>query len=45
MSADYTTAIQNGSNLVRIGSLIFGERNYTKLTDQVTWRQSFAKVP
>lgn len=29
MSADYTTAIQNGSNLVRIGSLIFGERNYT----------------
>lgn len=27
MSDDYTIAIEEGSNLVRIGSLIFGERN------------------
>jgi PLP dependent protein len=27
MSSDYKTAIEEGSNLVRIGSLIFGERN------------------
>lgn len=27
MSADYPTAIQQGSNMVRIGSLLFGERN------------------
>jgi hypothetical protein len=27
MSADYNTAIEEGSNMVRIGSLIFGERN------------------
>jgi PLP dependent protein len=30
MSSDYTLALQNGSNMVRIGSLLFGERNYTK---------------
>ena len=29
MSADYKTALEEGSNLVRIGSLIFGERNTT----------------
>ncbi len=28
MSSDYTIAIQNGSTMVRIGSAIFGERNY-----------------
>jgi len=28
MSSDYTIAISEGSNMVRIGSLIFGERNY-----------------
>lgn len=28
MSNDYALAIQNGSNMVRIGSTIFGERNY-----------------
>jgi PLP dependent protein len=28
MSADYEIAIQEGSTMVRIGSLIFGERNY-----------------
>lgn len=28
MSGDYLLAIEEGSNLVRIGSLIFGERNY-----------------
>jgi pyridoxal phosphate enzyme (YggS family) len=27
MSSDYKIAIEEGSNLVRIGSLIFGERN------------------
>ena len=30
MSGDYKTAIEEGSNMVRIGSLLFGERNYTK---------------
>jgi pyridoxal phosphate enzyme (YggS family) len=30
MSGDYTLAIEEGSNLVRIGSLIFGPRNYSK---------------
>ncbi len=28
MSQDYDIAIEEGSNMVRIGSLIFGERNY-----------------
>ncbi|TSA43475.1 MAG: YggS family pyridoxal phosphate-dependent enzyme [Chitinophagaceae bacterium] len=28
MSADYTIALEEGSNMVRIGSLLFGERNY-----------------
>lgn len=28
MSGDYSTAIEAGSNMVRIGSSIFGERNY-----------------
>lgn len=28
MSADYKIAIENGSNLIRIGSLIFGKRDY-----------------
>ena len=30
MSSDYALAIANGSNMVRIGSLLFGARNYTK---------------
>jgi PLP dependent protein len=29
MSSDYTIAIEEGSNMVRIGSLLFGERNYS----------------
>lgn len=29
MSSDYKTALQNGSTMVRIGSSIFGERNYS----------------
>ena len=29
MSSDYKIALEEGSNLVRIGSLLFGERNYT----------------
>ena len=28
MSGDYLTAIECGSNMVRIGSALFGERNY-----------------
>jgi PLP dependent protein len=27
MSGDYPLAIKEGSNMVRIGSLLFGERN------------------
>lgn len=30
MSSDYKIAIEEGSTMVRIGSIIFGERNYTK---------------
>ena len=30
MSSDYKIALQEGSNMVRIGSLLFGERNYNK---------------
>ena len=30
MSDDYAQAIQYGSNLVRIGSALFGARNYQK---------------
>ncbi len=30
MSSDYELAIKEGSNMVRIGSLLFGARNYTK---------------
>lgn len=29
MSSDYTMAIESGSTMIRIGSLLFGERNYT----------------
>lgn len=28
MSGDYTIAIEEGSNMIRVGSAIFGERNY-----------------
>jgi len=30
MSSDYKIALKEGSNMVRIGSLLFGERNYSK---------------
>ena len=30
MSDDFEIAIEEGSNMVRIGSAIFGERNYDK---------------
>lgn len=30
MSGDYDLAIKNGSTLIRVGSSIFGERNYSK---------------
>ena len=29
MSGDYPVALQEGSNMIRVGSLLFGERNYT----------------
>jgi pyridoxal phosphate enzyme (YggS family) len=29
MSGDYKIAIENGSNMIRVGSKIFGERNYS----------------
>lgn len=32
MSSDYTIAIEEGSTAVRIGSAIFGERNYPNIT-------------
>ena len=28
MSDDYNIAIENGSNMIRVGSKIFGKRNY-----------------
>lgn len=28
MSSDYELAIKHGANMVRIGSLLFGNRNY-----------------
>jgi len=28
MSGDYKIAIKNGSTMIRVGSAIFGERNY-----------------
>jgi uncharacterized pyridoxal phosphate-containing UPF0001 family protein len=30
MSHDYLLAINQGSTMVRVGSLIFGQRNYSK---------------
>ena len=30
MSADYHIALQEGSTMVRIGSLLFGKRNYSQ---------------
>lgn len=30
MSSDYSTAIEHGSNMIRLGTIIFGKRNYTK---------------
>lgn len=30
MSGDYQIALEEGSNMIRIGSLLFGERNYQK---------------
>jgi uncharacterized pyridoxal phosphate-containing UPF0001 family protein len=29
MSGDYKLAIENGSTMIRLGSSIFGTRNYT----------------
>ena len=30
MSADFTVAVEEGASIVRVGTAIFGERNYTK---------------
>ena len=30
MSGDYRIALECGSNMIRVGSSIFGERNYNK---------------
>jgi uncharacterized pyridoxal phosphate-containing UPF0001 family protein len=30
MSADWKIAVANGSNMIRLGSTIFGKRNYTE---------------
>ncbi len=30
MSGDFETAIEEGSTMVRVGTAIFGERNYSK---------------
>lgn len=35
MSADYKIAIKNGSNLIRVGSEIFGKRNYEVNTNGI----------
>jgi len=35
MSGDYGIAIEEGSTIVRIGTYIFGERDYTK-----SWRET-----
>ena len=37
MSADYEMAIEEGSNMVRIGSAIFGERKY--IQEDLIWQQ------
>lgn len=34
MSGDYTIAMEEGSTLVRVGSAIFGARNYAQVNDQ-----------
>ena len=30
MSSDYKIAVEEGSNMIRVGSLIFGERDYSR---------------
>ena len=30
MSGDFETAIEEGSNMVRVGTAIFGQRDYSK---------------
>lgn len=35
MSEDYVIAVQNGANMIRIGSLIFGKRNYGEIKDGI----------
>ena len=35
MSADYQIAIENGSNMIRLGSSIFGKRNYGEIKNGI----------
>ncbi len=35
MSGDYLTAINNGSNMIRLGSSIFGKRNYGDINNGI----------
>ena len=37
MSADYKIAIENGANVIRIGSLIFGKRDYGDNQNGIIW--------
>ena len=30
MSQDYALALKHGSNMIRLGTIIFGQRNYNK---------------
>ena len=35
MSNDYNIAIKNGSNMIRLGSCIFGKRNYLDKKEEI----------
>ena len=35
MSDDYPDAVAEGANMVRVGSAIFGPRNYDKITEAI----------
>ena len=41
MSADYKIAIENGANVIRIGSLIFGKRDYGDNQNGIIWFKSY----
>ena len=37
MSNDYKIAIKNGSNMIRLGTTIFGKRNYGDINNGIVW--------